>query len=213
MSIIQCAPQAGEATRDRRARLLASAARAFATNGFKAASLREIASTAGVSLTLVDHHFGSKEKLLLAVVASHHEICKRRMAGFREVLHAGEQPASLARLVEVWVRYEFELSNSAEGADYLLFLTKLMNDQHVGSGIRQMLDCSEPIVVNALAVAMPAAIPAARGRSFIVARGALHAAIIDCGVAMDAGLIAEINGAIDFCTAFILAGLKATLNG
>jgi AcrR family transcriptional regulator len=213
MSIIQLAPQAGEVTRDRRARLLASAARAFATNGFKAASLREIASTAGVSLTLVDHHFGSKEQLLFAVVASHHETCKRRMAGFREALHAGKRPVCLARLAEVWVRHEFELSNSAEGGDYLLFLIKLMNDQHVGSGIRQMLDCSEPIVVNALAVAMPVATLAERDRSFIVARGALHAAIIDCAVAMDAGLVDEINGAIDFCTAFILAGLKAALHG
>jgi len=212
MSDIHLVHSTREATQGRRSRLLTSAARAFAASGFKGASLRDIAADADVSLTLVDHHFGSKEQLLLAVVASHHEACKTRMVGFRAALAVRQQPASLAQLTAVWVRHEFELCNSEEGAGYLLFLVKLMNDQQIDSGIRETLDCSAPIVLNALALAAPIATLPERASAFILARGGLHASILDCTLAMEAGLIDEVASAIDFATAFIFAGLNAALH-
>lgn len=179
-------------------------------SGFKAASLRDIASDAGVSLTLVHHHFGSKEQLLLAVVAIHHESCRQRMAGLRYALRHVPQPPSVAEVATAWVRHEFELYDSDAGQDYLLFLMKMLNDQHVESGIREMLDCSAPVVVNALALAAPGAGAVARGRSFVLARGALHAAIVDCAIAMEAGLDDQVAAAVTLATEFVAAGLSAS---
>lgn len=57
-------PRDGEQTRD--AILLASE-RVFAERGFDGASLRDLAVAAGVTRSLIHHHFGSKEELWLAV--------------------------------------------------------------------------------------------------------------------------------------------------
>jgi AcrR family transcriptional regulator len=48
--------------------LLRSARGAFATSGYEATSVREIARASGVDPALVAHHYGSKEALWIAVV-------------------------------------------------------------------------------------------------------------------------------------------------
>jgi len=202
-----------EPTPDRRSRLLRAAARAFTASGFKAASLRDIASEAGVSLTLVSHHFGSKERLLLAVVARHHEICRQRMAALRIALHRQQRPPALAELAAIWVDFEFDAYGSDQGRDYLLLLIKLLGDEHVAPGIRLALDCSEPVVMAALARAVQGPTAVQRARAFVVARGALHAALIDSTTAIEAGASGELQVANDFVTAFVRAGLSATLPG
>jgi len=54
----------------RQRRILRVALRLFAENEYAGVSLRDIASEAGVSLTLIDHHFGAKHALFAAVVRS-----------------------------------------------------------------------------------------------------------------------------------------------
>lgn len=54
-----------------RARLLDAAARIYARRGFDGATLDEIASDAGLTKGAVYDHFGSKEKLLLALLDEH----------------------------------------------------------------------------------------------------------------------------------------------
>lgn len=49
-----------------RARILDAAMAAFAENGYRGASMRGIAAAAGVSLGLVQHHFGTKDGLRTA---------------------------------------------------------------------------------------------------------------------------------------------------
>jgi AcrR family transcriptional regulator len=51
---------------DTRGRILAAAREAFAERGFEGASIRDIASRAGVDAALVHHYFGSKQRLFLA---------------------------------------------------------------------------------------------------------------------------------------------------
>ena len=196
---------------DRRSRILRSAARAFAASGFKGAGLRDIAADAEVSLTLVDHHFGSKEQLLEAVVANHHETCKQRMAGFRATLLVDGHAASLAQLASAWTRHEFELLQGDGGTDYLRLLVKLMNDEHMGLGLREMLDCSEPVVLHGLTLAAPNATPTERGRAFRLARAALHAALLDCSMARESGAADDIAVEVDVCANFVHAGLVASL--
>src|SRR5215471_2184823 len=49
-------------------KLIATAAKLFAEQGYAATSLRQIIAEAGVNLAAVHYHFGSKEELLDAVV-------------------------------------------------------------------------------------------------------------------------------------------------
>ncbi|MFF1876047.1 TetR/AcrR family transcriptional regulator, partial [Kitasatospora herbaricolor] len=53
---------------ERRRQIVDEAYRMFATRGYHASSLREIAGAAGISLSNLQHHFASKEELLLAVL-------------------------------------------------------------------------------------------------------------------------------------------------
>lgn len=54
---------------DTKARLLSAAGEEFARVGFQAASVRTICDTAGANVSAVKYHFGSKERLYLAVWA------------------------------------------------------------------------------------------------------------------------------------------------
>ncbi len=54
---------------DTRQQILDSAREVFASNGFTKASIRRIATGAGVDPALVHHYFGSKDELFLATVA------------------------------------------------------------------------------------------------------------------------------------------------
>jgi AcrR family transcriptional regulator len=53
----------------RRAQILAAAREAFAAGGLAGASMAEIATAAGVTRGLLNHYFGTKRELYLAVVA------------------------------------------------------------------------------------------------------------------------------------------------
>ncbi|MEU7872737.1 TetR family transcriptional regulator [Dactylosporangium sp. NPDC049140] len=53
---------------DTREAILAAARTAFAERGFDGASIRQIASTAGVDPALVHHYFGAKDQLFLATM-------------------------------------------------------------------------------------------------------------------------------------------------
>src|SRR4051812_29993633 len=53
---------------DTRARLIRAATELFAKNGFDGTSIKDLASHAGVNVSLVSYHFGGKEGLYRACV-------------------------------------------------------------------------------------------------------------------------------------------------
>src|SRR5258706_15310717 len=53
---------------DTREAILAAARRAFSERGFDGASIRAIATSAGVDPALVHHYFGSKDQLFVATM-------------------------------------------------------------------------------------------------------------------------------------------------
>lgn len=59
---------------ERRQQIVDEAYRAFATRGYHGTSLREIAAAAGIGLSTLQHHFGGKEELLVAVLARRDEL-------------------------------------------------------------------------------------------------------------------------------------------
>ncbi|MGH8530811.1 MAG: CerR family C-terminal domain-containing protein [Nevskiales bacterium] len=62
-----------------RAALLRAAAEVFAEQGYQLARVRDIALRAGVNLAAMNYHFGSKEKLYLAVLQS---LAAERLSAF-----------------------------------------------------------------------------------------------------------------------------------
>jgi AcrR family transcriptional regulator len=74
---------------DTREAVLAAARAAFADRGFDGASIRGIATAAGVDPALVHHYFGSKDKLFLAAVqapADPEDLLPEVLAGGRDEL-------------------------------------------------------------------------------------------------------------------------------
>ncbi len=80
-----------------RARIRDAALAQFAERGFKGATMRGIAEAAGVSLGLVQHHFGSKEALRQACDEAVVEAFGRRLADHAEDGSIGE-PGFMAGL-------------------------------------------------------------------------------------------------------------------
>jgi AcrR family transcriptional regulator len=87
----------------RQRRILRSALRMFAEREYAEVSLRDIAREAGVSLTLIDHHFGAKHALFTAVVQSWSAIFADAA---REMRHAQAQGrvADAGDLVDLMLR-------------------------------------------------------------------------------------------------------------
>jgi AcrR family transcriptional regulator len=104
---------------DTKQRILDSAERLFAENGFDSTSLRTIIADAQVNLAAIHYHFHSKEALLDAVILRRLEPINRRRL---EMLDACEQPASLEAVLEAFLAPPFRVAIG----DHDTTFTKLM---------------------------------------------------------------------------------------
>lgn len=99
------APRASSATRHARgqatsARILDAAEELFATRGFRATSLREIAQFGAVELGLITYYFGSKQNLIREVLSRRAELGQRVMHAALDRVEAaghGGDPAAILR--------------------------------------------------------------------------------------------------------------------
>ena len=195
-------------TATRRARILDSAARAFAAHGYRASSLRDIARDAGCSLTLLDHHFGGKRLLLEAVVKGLHEHCHVRLAGLKALL----APASafvFEDFVALWANYEFDLHATREGRQYLGLMLKLSGDGEVDAELRRGLNCSEALVLQAFARARPSLPEDVLRGGWFVASAALYAAVTSADEVGDLGASGATTATRVRTIALLVDGLSA----
>ncbi len=123
--------------------------------GLRGSSLRDIARDAGVSLTLLDHYFGTKAMLLEAVVGAHREVCQKRIAPLRTSLSRMDIDLSLDRLVHEWADYEFDLSVTRQGRHNLNLTIRLSSDSEVDPVLRAKINCSEQVFVDAFGLLRP----------------------------------------------------------
>ena len=195
-------------TATRRARILDAAARAFASHGYRASSLRDIAREAGCSLTLLDHHFGSKSMLLEAVIKGQHEHCQIRLARLKALL-APASTFQFEAFVALWANYEFDLYATREGRQYLTLMLKLSGDSEVDAELRRNLNCSESLVVQAFGRAHPSLDDAALRGAWFVASGALYAAITSADETGDLSESGTTTPARTRAIAFLVDGLQA----
>ena len=84
-------------------KILDSAEKLFAVQGFDATSLRAITAGAGVNLAAVHYHFGSKDALLGAVFARRLEPLNRERLALLDSVEASGQATSLEKIMEAFV--------------------------------------------------------------------------------------------------------------
>ena len=90
-------------------RILDAAERLFADFGYRATSLRDITSEAGVNLASVNYHFGSKEALLAALLDRNFAPVNRRRIELLDALEASTDGATdLSELVRAFLSPPFE---------------------------------------------------------------------------------------------------------
>lgn len=84
---------------DRRARLLAVAAELFATKGYAATTVRDIADNSGILAGSIYHHFSSKEAMLDEILR---DFLSRLYERFSEIERQGDDPReALSKLIRV----------------------------------------------------------------------------------------------------------------
>jgi AcrR family transcriptional regulator len=120
------------AAEDTRTKILDTAERLFAEEGFAATSLRTITAEAGVNLASVNYHFGSKEALLFAVLG-------RRIRPMNEVrlrlldeieAEAEDNAPDLEKVVRAFLEPAFESLAAAAGDQGAKFV-QLIGRTHV----------------------------------------------------------------------------------
>lgn len=99
---------------DRKSAILQAAVRHFSTHGFEGASLRKIAADAGVSLTLLDHHFGAKPLLYDAVLLAAAKALAGRLDALRRAFHEAP-PAGLQQLAAAWIAASIACWSTSDG--------------------------------------------------------------------------------------------------
>ncbi len=110
-------------------RLLRAAERLFARHGIDAVSMRRIGAEAEQrNNTALQYHFGSKEKLIDALLAARMEVInERRQAMLDEVLRngkGGDLPSLVAAIVAPFTQ---QLADRDGGRDYVRFTAQLFS--------------------------------------------------------------------------------------
>jgi AcrR family transcriptional regulator len=99
--------------------ILDAAERVFALCGFEGASMRQIATEAGVAQALLHYHFGTKEKLFHAMFARRSEAINTERAARLENLFGsgGQGHPSLADLIEALFRPTVEFGHKGQSGN------------------------------------------------------------------------------------------------
>ena len=110
-----------------RSHILDVAEALFAEQGLDGVSLRRVNSTAGLNPAAVHYHFGSKQKLLEAILVRRMSSLMERRAQLLARIEAGDWPADIAHLARALVDPLAELLVEAprEGRRYLRLLAQI----------------------------------------------------------------------------------------
>lgn len=131
-------PNLTDSTRDR---ILDTAERLFAEQGFHATTLRQITREAGVNLAAVHYHMGSKQALILAVFRRRLDAMNaERMERLEAALNA-DDPPKLERVLEALIYPALALGTrpAGDGGRFMRLLMRAWaeNDNQLHSAIRR----------------------------------------------------------------------------
>jgi AcrR family transcriptional regulator len=141
----------------RKSAILLAANQHFAHHGFRGASLRDIARDAGVSLTLLNHHFGSKFQLLGAVIDAYRPMLDERSTALLAVTQSGPGTFTVSDLVQVWIRIGFDTAKDPDGEMFLRLVVRVIDDasEEAVQVVRDKLDDAALVFIDALQQCYP----------------------------------------------------------
>lgn len=169
------APGPAMASLDRKQAILQAAQDLFARYGFRGVALREIAREAGVSLTLLNHHFGAKHQLFQAVVAAWGGVVEHCIIELRALAAANSPPATVAAVVDALLESIRCLVSHPQG-ERLLWLhlrSRHDDDALIADALRALFLPLAQAFVAALARCAPQADADRLAWAYLFARGAL----------------------------------------
>jgi len=95
-----------------RERIIGAAEKLFAVDGYDAVSFRDLTNAAGVSLSAIHYHFGSKEALLSHIFARRAGLLTNRRLELLDAAHRfGGQSPSLESILDAFLRPAFEVTH------------------------------------------------------------------------------------------------------
>jgi AcrR family transcriptional regulator len=94
-----------------RERILHAAEKLFAVDGYDAVSFRDLTNAAGVSLSAIHYHFGSKQAVLSEIFARRAALLTNRRLELLDAAHRyGGQRPSLESILDAFLRPAFEVT-------------------------------------------------------------------------------------------------------
>jgi len=145
---------------DTKERILDTAERLFAKQGYAATSLRSIIAEAGVNLAAVHYHFHSKEALLEALILRRSVPANRERLALldRFEVEAGGNPVSLERVIEAFLAPTLQMSRDPQSGG-IVFM-KLLGRLHAeGVLLPRILTSQFGDVLERFGAALRAALP------------------------------------------------------
>ena len=151
-----------------RARILDAAEKLFADRGFDGASIRDIASLAGVQGALVNHHGGSKEELFFTVVTRRaEELAAIRITALKTAQNRPDPDlrAVLSAFIEPYLHRVF--NGEPEWASYGRLIAHVSSDMRWREISEAAFDPTVQIFLDALQDCLPSAPRPALAGAFV----------------------------------------------
>jgi AcrR family transcriptional regulator len=191
----------------------------FARHGFRGASLRDIARDAEVSLTLLNHHFGSKFQLLSAVIDSHRAMLDERARALLALTAGGPGQFTVRDLVQAWIRIGFETAADANGEMFLRLMARVIDDpsEEAAQVVRDKLDDAALVFIDALQQCYPEATRYAAASAYIYVSASLLKFLVGSKRLFRLARAGAPIGPVDEDQArlarFLVAGIEAAMTG
>ena len=199
--------------------ILVAANHHFAHYGFRGASLRDIARDAEVSLTLLNHHFGSKFQLLAAVIDSHRSMLDARAKALLALMAAGPGKFTVREVVQAWIRIGFETAAEPDGEQFLRLMARVIDDpsEEAAQVVREKLDDAALVFIDALQICYPTASRYAAASAYLYVSASLLKFLVGSKRLFrlaQAGTPANASHEDQArLTRFLVAGIEAALHG
>ncbi|MBA2707809.1 MAG: TetR/AcrR family transcriptional regulator [Gemmatimonadaceae bacterium] len=112
-------------------RILATAEKMFAEQGYWGVSLRSITRASGVNIAAIHYHFGSKQELLERIFEKRcAPMNQERMRLLAECREDADRPPLLEQILEAYLRPSLIWPNDPDGAPRFLRLRAVLSHEH-----------------------------------------------------------------------------------
>ena len=196
--------------------ILSAACSHFGRYGFRGASLRDIARDAGVSLTLLNHHFDNKAGLLSAVIEAHRPMLRRRALAIRQLRSNGLGAFEPADLVRTWITIVLETAVERDGRRFLRLLGALRADaSEEALAVRGRLKEGAEAFIDALQHCYPDSSRRAATSAYLCADAAILDVVTNDALLADSPKALPLEAGVDdraWLERFLVAGIDAALS-